>query len=65
MTDTEVAKEVKAMIRFYEKRGANWLMAAEFTLAKHHTPRSDGRICRHVCGACRHSERAAQRRQRA
>jgi hypothetical protein len=64
MTDAEVAREVKALISFYERRRANWLLAAEFTLAKHSTSRSDGRICSHICMPCRHSEMAAQRRKK-
>ena len=39
----EVAQEVKALIHFYERRGADWLLAAEFTLARHSTPRSDAK----------------------
>jgi len=35
MIRAAIAAEVKALIRFYEKRGADWLDAAEFTLAKH------------------------------
>lgn len=35
MSDIEMMREVKALIRFYEKRGANWLLAAEFILARH------------------------------
>lgn len=35
MTDAECREEVKELIAFYEARGTNWLMAAEFTLARH------------------------------
>ena len=62
MNDAEVMREVKALIRFYERRGSNWLLAAEFTLAKHSSPWPGGRMCGHICGACTHSRRAAERR---
>lgn len=32
MEDQERMQEVRALIAFYEERGANWLMAAEYTL---------------------------------
>jgi hypothetical protein len=32
MTDADRMTEVKELIAFYEKRGANWLLAAEYTL---------------------------------
>ena len=35
MTDAETMQEVKACIRFYERRGKDWRNAVEFILAKH------------------------------
>ncbi len=32
----EMQREVKALIRFYERRGWNWLMAVEFHIARFH-----------------------------
>jgi len=32
MSDEERIQEVRELIAFYDKRGANWLMAAEYTL---------------------------------
>ena len=36
MTDRRVMREIKALIRWYERRGKNWLMAAEFMIWRHH-----------------------------
>ena len=35
MKPQEVMREVRALIRFYDRRRKNWLLAAEFTLARH------------------------------
>jgi hypothetical protein len=32
VTDQEVMQEVRDLVAFYDARGANWLMAAEYTL---------------------------------
>lgn len=58
MSDSEVAAEVKALIRFYERRGKNWLSAAEFTLARH-SGRLSLRRCFHICGQCTLQKRRA------
>ena len=34
MTDDQTASEVKACIRWYQRRGKNWLSAVEFILVK-------------------------------
>jgi hypothetical protein len=34
MNDADFAKEVKRLILWYEKRGKNWLLAAEFILSR-------------------------------
>lgn len=34
-SDAEVMSEVKDLIRFYTRRGWNWLLAAEYTIWKH------------------------------
>lgn len=31
-TDSDRMREVRELIAFYDSRGANWLMAAEYTL---------------------------------
>lgn len=35
MNAGEAMQEVKDLIAFYEERGWDWLLAAEFTLRKH------------------------------
>jgi hypothetical protein len=52
VSDAEVAREVKSLIRFYERRKWNWLLAAEFTLLRHNGG------CLHACYIC---QRAAQK----
>ena len=32
---TAIQQEIVDLIRFYEKRGSDWTVAAEFTLARH------------------------------
>lgn len=54
MSDTERMREIKTLIRFYERHGWNWLLAAGFLLSKQYPP-----ICEHICGNCRRNERAA------
>lgn len=34
MSERELEREVKALIRFYEKRGWDWTVAAAFTLCR-------------------------------
>ena len=47
MSDAAVMREVKSLIRFYERRKKNWLNAAEFTLWKLH---GGPPLC--FCGNC-------------
>lgn len=35
MTNAEIRREVKACIRFYERRGLDWTTVVEFILVKH------------------------------
>lgn len=32
MTDSAIMQEVRALIKFYDRRGKDWTLAAEFTL---------------------------------
>jgi len=50
LTPEEVGREVKRLIRWYEKRRKNWLLAAQFTLARH------SGWCPHTCYICQRQQ---------
>jgi hypothetical protein len=51
-------QEVKDLIRFYERRGRDWLLAAEFHLYRLNGGEFPiGRRCGHKCGQCTQREK--------